>query len=142
MNYLKHYFFDIIHTKYSKFRGRASRKEFWNFILLATLFGIFVLVLGENLKQYFIMLPKLYTFITALQILLWISILLPLISVGSRRLHDIGKSAWWYIIVAVPGIGLIVLLILFMLPSEDRINRYGHVHHQPYHSIYNILKSA
>jgi uncharacterized membrane protein YhaH (DUF805 family) len=50
--------------------------------------------------------------------------LLPAIGVAVRRLHDIGKSGWWYLLVFIPFIGAIVLLVFFVMDSKEE-NLYG-----------------
>ena len=42
--------------------------------------------------------------------LLSLATLLPCLAVTSRRLHDIGRSGWWQLIVLLPLIGWIVLI--------------------------------
>ena len=48
----------------------------------------------------------------------------PLVAVGIRRLHDIGKSGWW-LLITLTGIGNILLLYWFILPSENGKNIYN-----------------
>jgi uncharacterized membrane protein YhaH (DUF805 family) len=142
MNYVKEYFITIIEKKYAKFRGRATRKEFWNFLLLVILFDLMILGIGEEIKTNLIISQNSWTFITAMEILLGLFTLLPLIAIGTRRLHDIGKSGWWSLILLIPFLGVLILLVLLLLPSEDRVNRYGQTHNKQYRSIYTILKNA
>lgn len=42
-----------------------------------------------------------------------------------RRLHDTGRSGWWYWLAIIPYIGSIVLLIFALMPSEEIDNEYG-----------------
>jgi uncharacterized membrane protein YhaH (DUF805 family) len=52
---------------------------------------------------------------------------IPNLAVAVRRLHDIGKSGWWYFILFIPcGIGAIWFLIL-MVTGSDSENAYGPV---------------
>ena len=50
---------------------------------------------------------------------------LPGIAVLVRRLHDVGKSGWWYFIVFIPIIGVIWLLVLLATDSNPGSNEYG-----------------
>jgi uncharacterized membrane protein YhaH (DUF805 family) len=52
-------------------------------------------------------------------------VFVPSIAVTIRRLHDIGKSGWWYCIAFVPFIGGLILLVLTLLDSEPDRNEYG-----------------
>ena len=54
-----------------------------------------------------------------------LAILIPAIAVSVRRLHDIGKSGWWFLLIFVPLIGAIVLIIWFVKDSEPGTNRFG-----------------
>jgi uncharacterized membrane protein YhaH (DUF805 family) len=50
---------------------------------------------------------------------------LPVLAVSIRRLHDIGKSGWWYLISLIPLVGMIVLIIWFTKEGETHANLYG-----------------
>ena len=60
-----------------------------------------------------------------LQELVMLTLEIPLIAVGARRLHDTNKSGWWQLFVLIPLVGWIVLAIFFLLPSEQESNRFG-----------------
>ncbi|MEH7400144.1 MULTISPECIES: DUF805 domain-containing protein [Bacillaceae] len=101
---------------YVVFHGRASRTEFWMFMLINAIIT-FLLSLLDNFANTDNMISGIYGLLT----------LLPLIAVGVRRLHDIGKSGWWYLISLIPFIGSIILLILACFKSENHENRFGPV---------------
>ena len=52
---------------------------------------------------------------------------MPSLAVEVRRLHDIGKSGWWWFITFVPVIGGIWLIVLLATGSQSGNNRYGSV---------------
>lgn len=103
-------------------KGRASCSEFWkgsfgNAILLGIAFFILELLLVSSLG--------LVMLLVALQIVVglmasWIGTILTM-----RRLHDIGKSGWWYWIGLIPLIGTILLLVWACTASEAKENQYG-----------------
>lgn len=94
-------------SKYVDFSGRASRSEYWWFVLAYVILAIVAGFIHE-----FVYLIVVLAF------------LLPLLSAGARRLHDIGKSGWWLLIGLIPLVGLV--LIYFMVqPSEPEPNAYG-----------------
>lgn len=100
--------------KYATFNGRARRKEYWMFILFNMLvaFGVNVVdaVLGmEGL------LGGLYS----------LAVLIPGWAVFTRRMHDIGKSGWWWLIGLVPVVGAIVLLVFMCKDGQPGDNAYG-----------------
>ena len=93
-------FFEAVKTalsKYAVFSGRARRKEFWYFFLFNVLVGFIIGFLGAIMQK-----PKA---MTVLSIVFTLAFLLPSISVAARRLHDTGRSGWWYLL-AVPGVAL------------------------------------
>jgi len=54
-----------------------------------------------------------------------LAVLIPLIAMSVRRLHDIGKSGWWLLIGMVPAIGVILLFVWYCLDSQATANPYG-----------------
>ncbi|MFK0237961.1 DUF805 domain-containing protein [Streptomyces vinaceus] len=108
-----HYYTDVL-KKYADFSGRARRQEFWMFCLfnigVAIIVAIIDAVIGANMIIY-----GLYI----------LAIIVPSIALAVRRLHDIGKSGWWYFITFVPVIGGIWLLVLFATEGQPQPNEYG-----------------
>ena len=56
--------------------------------------------------------------------LISLALLLPALAVGTRRLHDIGRSGWWQLLY-LTGIGFLLLLYWLVQPSADGSNEYG-----------------
>jgi uncharacterized membrane protein YhaH (DUF805 family) len=54
-----------------------------------------------------------------------LAVLVPSLAVMIRRLHDIGKSGWWFFISFIPLIGSIWLLVLLVTDSQPGENQYG-----------------
>jgi uncharacterized membrane protein YhaH (DUF805 family) len=54
-----------------------------------------------------------------------LAVLIPSIAVAIRRLHDVGKSGWMYLLVILPIIGPIWLIILFVREGELGDNQFG-----------------
>lgn len=90
-------------NKFATFQGRANRSEFWFWWLFTLLLG-FIPLIG-----------LIALFVT----------LVPSISVAVRRLHDIGKSGWWYWLCLIPLFGWIALIVLYCQESEPGTNEYG-----------------
>ena len=106
--------------KYTEFSGRARRKEYWYFalfnIIVSFIFiGIDFMFGTFNSEGGFGVFNTIYS----------LSVLLPAIGVGIRRLHDIGKSGWWLLIGFIPLIGAIVLIVFFVKDSQPGENQYG-----------------
>ena len=53
------------------------------------------------------------------------AMLMPVMSVTARRLHDVGKSGWLQLITLIPFIGFIVLLVFVCKDSDPLENKYG-----------------
>jgi len=51
--------------------------------------------------------------------------LIPSLSLGARRLHDINRTGWWQLLLFVPLLGLIVIMILAAKDGDIGKNRYG-----------------
>ena len=94
--------------KYAVFSGRATRSEYWLFILL--------LMVSTNLLA---MLDIRVGAVVSL------ALFIPGLAVSVRRLHDIGKSGFWYFIFLVPIVGVILLLVWFCTKGTDGDNDYG-----------------
>jgi len=71
---------------YATFKGRASRSEYWYFVLFNIIFSI---ALGY--VSGVVNLPILYTIYS-------LALLIPSIAVAVRRMHDVGKSGWFILI--------------------------------------------
>lgn len=54
-----------------------------------------------------------------------LAMIIPALAVIVRRLHDVGKSGWMYLIIFIPIVGLIWLMILLVSDSDVGENQYG-----------------
>jgi len=113
-------YYTSVLKKYAVFSGRASRKEFWMFILFNLIFGIVAMILDNVLG--IAMKGANYGPIYLLYIL---AIILPCLAVEVRRLHDTGRSGSWWFIVLIPFVGPICFLVLMCLDSNLGENKYG-----------------
>ena len=109
----------VCFKKYATFEGRAQRSEFWYFCLFCLLVGIVTLyidisVLGYSVEEEY----------TPLNTIAYLAVFIPSISVTARRLHDIGKSGWW-MLLALTGIGIILLIVWYATEGEKKKNTFG-----------------
>lgn len=104
--------------KYATFDGRATRSEFWWFILFVFLVQAATNILDAMLFGTGGLTGQPISFIVSLVLML------PVIAVGARRLHDIGRSAWWLLLALLLIIGTLVLLYWHLQPSQDESNIY------------------
>ena len=100
--------------KYAVFSGRARRKEYWIYILV---FGIIAFPLG--------LIDALIGTYPLIGLLFSLAFFIPTLAVMVRRLHDTGRSGWWWFIQLVPIIGSIIFLVFMVLDSQAGDNEYG-----------------
>ena len=105
-------------SKYATFSGRASRSEYWFFYLFTIIASIVTWVIDTMLLGY----SSEDT--GAISLIFQIIIILPSIAVGARRLHDIGKSGWWQLLI-LTIIGIILLIVWFATIGSSKKNNYG-----------------
>jgi uncharacterized membrane protein YhaH (DUF805 family) len=102
-------------SNYFNFNGRASRSEFWYWIIFV--FTLIVIsksidtVLTNSEIGYFNIITTLIIFI-------------PSLSVTWRRLHDINRSGAWYFILFTI-IGSVLLLVWTCIKGTSGTNRFG-----------------
>ena len=103
--------------KYGIFNGRATRAEFWWFMLLF----IPLANVGRGTLEVCYesgLLCKVWPFAMAL----WFGTALPALAVTARRLHDIGISGWWQLLLNPL---LVPIIIAACFPSKKKANQYG-----------------
>lgn len=122
------YFKMAVTEKYAQFHGRSTRSEYWYFALT---YFLIILVVGMIAGfTAFIAVdsggPSLLVWIFGgLFVLIMLALIIPSISVSIRRLHDSGKSGWWYMVNFVPYVGGLIFIVLMCLDSEPGTNQYG-----------------
>ena len=99
---------------YANFTGRARRKEFWFFTLVQFIILIIAQIIDSVIGTEFV----LYALIV-------LALLIPSLAVSVRRLHDLSKSGWWYLIALIPLIGAIILIIWFATETKAEVNQWG-----------------
>ena len=117
-------------SKYVTWQGRASRSEYWYFVLFGLICYIAATIIDNVLGTTFkiadpssgqeISMGYGYAYM-----LVGLGLFLPNLSAFVRRLHDTGRSGWWYWIVLVPLIGAILLLVWLCSRGTEGNNDYG-----------------
>lgn len=108
--------------KYATFEGRASRSEFWYFVLFLVIVNIILNIVDMSLLNT-VMLTDAGK-IGILSSLFSLAMLLPNLAVAARRLHDVGRSGWWLLLL-LTGIGSLVLLFWYVSRGQEGPNDYG-----------------
>ncbi len=114
-----------VFSKYATFSGRARRSEYWYWVLFVILATI-VLTLVDRLIGWEIPGATAYgsNNIGWLTLLFALATIIPGIAVTIRRLHDTGRSGWWWLLSLVCGIGGIIVFIFCLMDSTPD-NEYG-----------------
>ncbi len=107
-------------TNWNNFSGRACRSEFWFFCLAAVLVQVIISIIEIATG----MVDIESTEMGILSIIFTLLILVPSISVTSRRLQDRGLSGWWQLLY-LTIIGIPVIVVLAMLPAKEDENNWG-----------------
>ena len=114
---------DALFKNFANFSGRAPRKEFWTFALFNWIIAIIV-----GLLQFFIELvgvPFMVAYelyMNPMMVIVWLLsivyfiwqmfIWIPSISISIRRLHDINRTGWWYLLPLPFNIVFIISLVI------------------------------
>ena len=104
-------------ANYFNFRTRASRSEYWYFMLFLVIVSVALSILELAIagpRDIFV-LSSIFSLAT----------LIPSLAALVRRLHDMGRSGWWVLLGIVPLVGIIVLLYCACQPTLPQQNQYG-----------------
>jgi uncharacterized membrane protein YhaH (DUF805 family) len=116
------YWYKRVILYYFQFTGRSRRKEFWMFTLFNIPFLLTAILLDNLLGTTS---PNLELPIGFLTISYYCFIFIPSMSVSIRRLHDIGKSSWYYIISFIPFVGGILMIVAMCIEGQPHTNQWG-----------------
>lgn len=94
--------------RYFDFETRSTRSQYWYWVLAVVLFN--TLVAG---------------FLGLLGSLISVALIIPGVAVAVRRLHDSGRSGWWFLLIFLPVIGWIVLIVFYCQPTSPETNQWG-----------------
>lgn len=135
-------------SNFATFSGRATRAEFWWFQLFAFLTNAAAIFIDSTIFN----VAATSAEYGPAQAILWLVLLIPSISLTTRRLHDINRTGWWQLfpwililvgamfagaapteagiilsgIVAFTGVLLIIALFVFtLMRGTIGSNRYG-----------------
>ena len=110
--------------KYATFSGRATRSEYWYFVLIYSITYTILMGIDFAIGTFSKQLMENGSFLGFLSTAYSLVLFLPSLAVTVRRLHDINKSGWWVLFVLVPIIGFI-LLVVYLCTNSKEDNKYG-----------------
>ena len=115
-NAVKNYF-----VKWNDFKTRSSRSEYW----WATLFSALASLVSQLVNEAIASNPTALTLTIAILVLiLLIFMFIASLALVVRRLHDLDKSGWWYLLIFTI-IGIIPLIIWYCSKGTEGQNRFG-----------------
>lgn len=100
---------ETLTRKYFCFKGRENRIRFFQYVLAAFVITVLLTIVDK------IILTPLFCLAT----------LLPSLGITARRLHDVGKSELFLLLLLIPLIGLLAVLFFCILEGEPEKNQYG-----------------
>ena len=115
----QNYFLNVLTDKYFEFEGRASRSEYWYFVLFKWLIIIASLFLSSILGAAFGGFGNLLFGVS------YLVLFIPSLAATVRRLHDVGESGWLILVRIIPLIGNIIIFIFLVQEGHARPNKYG-----------------
>ena len=113
LNELKAIFLHVVKDNYFNFEGRASRYEYWWFVVINLVISIIC-----NCLDYLFGIAICSAIVS-------LALLCPGLGVCVRRLHDINRSGWWVLLAAIPLIGGIILIVWLATKGDAAANEYG-----------------
>jgi len=105
MKWFNTYFIDVLKNHYVDFTGKATRKQFWFFILIEIIILAFVTLIAFSVSNlphmpYYKILISLLTFVE----IFVIAMVIPYLAIGARRLRDAGLNPFWLFLLIIPYI--------------------------------------
>lgn len=113
----------MVWQRFAEFNGRSRRYEYWMFTLIHLLIQLALLVVSVGLGaadlrgigQVFTILLMVYAVVG----------IVPYIACFVRRLHDTGRSGWWWLLAWVPVVGWIIVIVFLAQNGMAGANQYG-----------------
>ena len=115
---------NVVINNYVGFKGRASRSEYWWFLLFAFLISFVTIIIDfalfglESVEEFGLGLVSLIA---------TLAMALPSIALTVRRIHDFGQSGWLFLVTIIPILGYVALFVFGILEGQDHPNQYGNV---------------
>jgi uncharacterized membrane protein YhaH (DUF805 family) len=112
-------------SNYANFQGRTRRSGYWWVVLFLVV--ISAVLWFVDLQLFAGVWPQdlLDQGSGPISIVFGLAIIVPVIALGVRRLHDTNRSGWWVLLGFIPLIGSIVLFVFYVLDSTPGDNQYG-----------------
>jgi uncharacterized membrane protein YhaH (DUF805 family) len=103
-------------SRYVDFKTRSTRSQYWWWFVWSLLID-FAARFADSMMGAGQTGP--------LGSLTFLVILIPSIALAIRRLHDIGRTGWWLLLIFVPFVGWIVLIVFYCTKTQEAANQWG-----------------
>jgi uncharacterized membrane protein YhaH (DUF805 family)/cold shock CspA family protein len=122
------YFWRGVTSNYVNFRDRARRAEYWSFYLVYLLVGATLVAIGVALDLAAGNLDEPdgapYAALSLFS-LYFLATFIPNLAINVRRIHDIGLSGWFYLLILLPYVGGLIIFVFSLIPSQKHENKWG-----------------
>lgn len=108
--------------KYADFKGCASRREYWLFVLFLVSGVVLLYLPGTVLSAFYRIAYGMIVSRAAICVFLLV-MFLPLLSLSVRRCHDTGHTAWWLLVLFIPFAGPALWLATACLPPLPEVRQ-------------------
>lgn len=114
--------------KYATFSGRASRSEYWWWVLISVVVGVvmnILVALGTTHDRYGNTVPGPMAVLGLGILVVWsLATFIPGLALSVRRMHDAGMSGWMILLALVPFVGAIAILVFMVMPASPEGQRF------------------
>jgi uncharacterized membrane protein YhaH (DUF805 family) len=107
------------------FRGRATRREYWFFLVQLYAALMILGVVAASAMVRILQRPITRDMLSVPLLILSLLLLIPYLSASIRRIHDHDKTGWLFLLSLVPVAGWIFFLIMMLTPGTQGPNNYG-----------------
>jgi uncharacterized membrane protein YhaH (DUF805 family) len=108
--------------RYTQFRGRSSRAEFWWWFLTAWAIDLVLLLVPQIFDQS---APLGESQVGSYLFVLWTLVaIIGNLALGARRLHDANLSGLWQLLYIVPFLGQVAVWVMCLLPPRESGSRF------------------
>ena len=120
------------YQKYATFTGRASRSEYWWWMLISIVVSIVLNIImsvagaaGTTVDTLGNTVPGPGAVVGVILLVIWgLAVIVPSLALTVRRLHDVNFSGWMILIGLVPVVGSLAVLVFTLLPSKPEGQRF------------------
>lgn len=115
----------LFDTYVPQVQGRLTRRRFWASTLLLMVTVSFISLCQETLEWQVAMSERSWMLIEGCASALALGAAVAAWSLAVRRMHDVGRTGWWTLLMLLPGIGNIFYIVAGCVPGQKRDNVYG-----------------